>query len=48
VFLPEEDQAGRDQVVVLSYGLWRQRFGADPKIVGATVSLDGKAYMSSA
>ncbi|HEU0180063.1 MAG TPA: ABC transporter permease [Blastocatellia bacterium] len=44
VFLPEEEQAGRDQVVVLSYGLWRQRFGADPKIVGATVSLDGKAY----
>jgi putative ABC transport system permease protein len=44
VFLPEEEQAGRDQAAVLSYGLWRQRFGADPKIVGATVSLDGKAY----
>jgi putative ABC transport system permease protein len=44
VFLPEEEQAGRDQVAALSYGLWRQRFGADPKIVGATVSLDGKAY----
>src|SRR5262252_977532 len=44
VFLPEEGQAGRDQAAVLSYGLWRQRFGADPKIVGATVSLDGKAY----
>src|SRR5262245_7036971 len=44
VFLPEEEQAGRDQVAALSYGLWSQRFGGDPKIVGATVSLDGKAY----
>ncbi len=44
MFLPEEEQVGRDQVAALSYGLWRRRFGADPKIVGATVSLDGKAY----
>jgi putative ABC transport system permease protein len=44
MFLPEEEQAGRDQVAALSYGLWSRRFGADPKIIGATVSLDGKAY----
>jgi len=43
-FLPEEEQAGRGQVAVLGYGLWRRRFGADPKIVGATISLDEKAY----
>src|SRR5215510_10393432 len=43
VFLPEEEQAGRDQVAALSYGLWQRRYGADPKIIGATVSLDGKA-----
>ena len=43
-FLPEEEQAGRGQVMVLGYGLWQRRFGADPKIVGATVSLDGKAH----
>src|SRR5262245_48878815 len=43
-FLPEEEQAGRGQVAVLGYGLWQRRFGADPKIVGATISLDEKAY----
>src|SRR5215475_10102108 len=44
VFLPEEEQAGRGQVAVLGYRLWQRRFGADPKIVGATISLDEKAY----
>jgi putative ABC transport system permease protein len=43
-FLPEEEQAGRGQVAVLGHGLWQRRFGADPKIVGATISLDEKAY----
>ncbi len=43
-FLPEEEQVGRGQVAVLGYGLWQRRFGADPKIVGTTVSLDGKAH----
>jgi putative ABC transport system permease protein len=43
-FLPDEDQAGRGQVAVLGHGLWQRRFGADPKIVGATISLDEKAY----
>ena len=43
-FLPEEEQAGRGQVAVLGYGLWQRRFGAAPKIVGATISLDEKAY----
>ncbi len=43
-FLPEEEQAGRNRVAVLSYGLWQRRFGADSKIVGTTISLDGKAH----
>jgi putative ABC transport system permease protein len=37
----EETWAGRDKVVVLSYGLWRRRFGADPKVVGRVITLDG-------
>ncbi|MCA1657840.1 MAG: ABC transporter permease, partial [Verrucomicrobiaceae bacterium] len=39
-FLPEEDKAGNDAVIILSNDLWRSRFGADPAIVGkqATIS----------
>ena len=40
-FVPGEDRPGNDAVVVLSDGLWRRRFGADPAIVGREVRLDG-------
>lgn len=43
-FLEEEDQPGRDNVVVLSNQLWRRRFAADPNIVGRTILLDGHPY----
>jgi putative ABC transport system permease protein len=33
-----------DPVVVLSEGLWRQRFGADPRVLGRAVQLDGRPY----
>jgi predicted permease len=32
---------GRNAVAVISYGLWQQFFGADPKALGATVRIDG-------
>jgi predicted permease len=40
-FLADEDQPGRDHVVLLSDKLWRNRFGADSHILGRTVTLDG-------
>ncbi len=43
-FLPEEDRAGADRVVVISHGLWRQRYGADPKLIGQKIMLDNEAY----
>ena len=41
-FLLENESPGRDQVTVLSYGLWQKRFAGDPAIVNKTVTLDGK------
>lgn len=43
-FLEEEDQPGHEGVVILSDGLWRRRFGADPNIAGQPVTLSGNAY----
>ncbi|MGH9938261.1 MAG: ABC transporter permease, partial [Blastocatellia bacterium] len=41
-FRPEEDRAPNTHpVVVLSHGLWRRRFNADPAIVGRSVYLNG-------
>lgn len=44
-FLPEEDATpGSHPVVVLSYGLWRRRFGADPAVVGEEIRLSGRSF----
>jgi len=43
-FLDEESTPGSNFVVVLSYGLWVQRFGADPDVLGTAVSLDGDPF----
>jgi predicted permease len=43
-FLPEDDVPGKTPAVILSHGLWRQRFGADPNVIGQTVKLDNDNY----
>ncbi|MCU1303407.1 MAG: efflux pump, inner rane subunit [Candidatus Sulfotelmatobacter sp.] len=45
VFTPEEDQAGRSNVVVLSHRLWQERFGGNRDIVGHNINLDGQSYL---
>ena len=40
-FEDSEDLAGSPHVILLSDGLWRRRFAADPAIVGKTMSLVG-------
>ncbi len=40
-FSEEEDRDGSDDVAVLSDGLWRRAFGADPAILGRTVEING-------
>jgi putative ABC transport system permease protein len=39
---PDDDRAGHDDVVVISTGLWRRRFGAAESIVGRRVQLNGQ------
>ena len=43
-FLPEEEQAGRNRVAILSDGLWQRRFGADPALPGRQIELSGESY----
>ncbi|MGH9764187.1 MAG: ABC transporter permease, partial [Blastocatellia bacterium] len=40
-FRAGENQPGQDGVVVLSYGLWRERFAGDPGAIGRPINLDG-------
>ena len=42
-FAPGEDAESAPRVVILSDGLWRGRFGADPRIIGKHITLDGYA-----
>src|SRR5574341_1371126 len=43
-FLPEDEQSGRNHVAILSDGLWRRRFGADPNLIGRQIQLSGESY----
>jgi putative ABC transport system permease protein len=42
--VPADDTPGQERVVVLGHGLWRRRFGADPHLVGRTLTLNGAGY----
>ncbi len=43
-FLPEEEVRGKDHEVILSYGLWQRRYGADRALVGKTIKVDGEDF----
>ena len=43
-FTAAEDSPHGGNVVVLSYGLWKSRFGGNRKIVGRNIQLDGQPY----
>jgi putative ABC transport system permease protein len=43
-FRPDEDQPGRDHVVVVGERLWRDHLGSRPDIVGARLTLDGVSH----
>lgn len=43
-FLPEEGEKGKNHVVLLTDGIWKERFGSDREIVGKTINLDDEPY----
>jgi putative ABC transport system permease protein len=43
-FTPQEDTPGNDNVAILSEGLWRRRYGADPGIVGRQIRVNNHVY----
>jgi putative ABC transport system permease protein len=44
-FTQAEDAPNGGRVTVLSYALWKSRFGGNPKIVGSTIQLEGQPYL---
>lgn len=44
VFTPEEQQDGKDFVIILSHGLWQRQFGGDPGVIDKTVYLNSRPY----
>src|SRR5262249_31225782 len=43
-FSPDEDQPGKDHVLVSSYGFWRSRLASDPNVIGRTINLGAVPY----
>jgi len=43
-FTAADDQPGANATVVLTWGLWKRRFGSDPGIVGKNILVDDKSY----
>ncbi len=44
-FLPEEERIGKDQEIMLSYGLWERRYASNPNILGKTVNVYGRTFL---
>jgi len=43
-FLPDEDQAGRNNVAIISHSLWQRRFQSDAGILGKSLTLSGRVF----
>ena len=45
VFDEEEDQPGRSDVALLSYGTWRRRFGGEVSALGRSIRLNDRSFI---
>jgi len=41
---PDEGQAGKNQIAVLSYAFWQGRFAGNPDVIGQKIELDAQPY----
>ena len=41
----DDEQPGRDRVVVISDALWRRRYAADPAVIGRTIVINGQSHV---
>jgi predicted permease len=44
-FSQSDDTPGSPQTVILSYGYWQRRFGADPSVIGRTLTIDTEPHI---
>ncbi len=44
LFFPEDNQPGRDHVVLISYGFWQSNFGGDAGVIGRPMTLDNESF----
>src|SRR4029453_18804273 len=44
-FSSDEEQLGRENVVVISDALWQRRYGSDPQLVGKTIAINGTGHV---
>jgi predicted permease len=45
VFRDEEGQPGRDNVALISNGLWKRRFASNPAVVGTTIPINSRGFV---
>jgi putative ABC transport system permease protein len=43
-FLPEEEETGKEQEIILGHALWEQRYASDPNILGKDVKVNGRSF----
>jgi len=44
IFTQEEAQAGRDDVVLLSHGLWQRRYAGKADVIGQKLTISGRGH----
>jgi predicted permease len=44
LFVADEDSPGHPATALLSHGMWARHYGSDPRMIGKSITVNGKAY----